>query len=191
MDDAVNKVRWSADRKTLRIIFLVGDAAPHMDYKDDVKYPVTCKRACEKGIIINAIQCGNSVECMRSNRPAERPGELGTRPRHPAPDCAFRSVGLVDYGNQLEIGLAERHDSVGRAPVWMTATLDRREAVPRRDLAGSLCQIGYRDQHVVELHDGERTARSGVGVRRRGRRSCRPQRLVERLRGALCVSRYG
>src|SRR5207245_4221093 len=70
---------------------------------------------------------GNSVECMRSNRPAERPGELGTRPRHPAPDCAFRSVGLVDYGNQLEIGLAERHDSVGRAPVWMTATLDRHE----------------------------------------------------------------
>src|SRR5947209_8852149 len=65
LDDAVNKVKWSADRKTLRIIFLVGDAAPHMDYKDDVKYPVTCKRACEKGIIINAIQCGNSAECMK------------------------------------------------------------------------------------------------------------------------------
>ena len=39
LDDSVNKIKWSTDKKTLRIIFLVGDAPPHMDYKDDVKYP--------------------------------------------------------------------------------------------------------------------------------------------------------
>src|SRR5438105_752802 len=49
---SVNKVKWSTDNQTLRILFLVGDAPPHMDYPDDVKYPVTCKLACEKGIII-------------------------------------------------------------------------------------------------------------------------------------------
>jgi len=65
LDDAVNKVKWSTDKKTLRIIFLVGDAPPHMDYPDDVKYPVTCKKAAEKGIIINAIQCGTSAETTR------------------------------------------------------------------------------------------------------------------------------
>jgi Mg-chelatase subunit ChlD len=65
LDDSVNKVKWSSDKKTLRIIFLVGDAPPHMDYKDDLKYPETCKRACEKGIIINTIQCGNDGECAR------------------------------------------------------------------------------------------------------------------------------
>jgi Mg-chelatase subunit ChlD len=65
LDDAVNKIRWSTDKKTLRIIFLVGDAPPHMDYKDDVKYPVSCKRACEKGILINAIQCGGMAETTR------------------------------------------------------------------------------------------------------------------------------
>jgi Mg-chelatase subunit ChlD len=65
LDDAVNKVKWSTDRKTLRIIFLVGDAPPHMDYKDDVKYPVTCKKACEKGIIINTVQCGTDPECTK------------------------------------------------------------------------------------------------------------------------------
>jgi len=63
--DAVNKIKWSTDKKTLRIIFLVGDAHPHMDYTDDVKYPVTCKKACEKGIIINTVQCGNSRECEK------------------------------------------------------------------------------------------------------------------------------
>jgi Mg-chelatase subunit ChlD len=65
LDDAVNKMSWSKDRETIRIVFLVGDAPPHMDYPDDVKYPVTCQRAQEKGILINAIQCGNDAECTR------------------------------------------------------------------------------------------------------------------------------
>ena len=47
------------------MIFLVGDAEPHMDYKDDVKYPETCKVACEKAIIINTVQCGNSPRCEK------------------------------------------------------------------------------------------------------------------------------
>jgi Mg-chelatase subunit ChlD len=65
LDDAVNKIKWSTDKETLRIIFLVGDAPPHMDYPDDVKYPVTCKKACEKAIVINTVQCGNSAECRK------------------------------------------------------------------------------------------------------------------------------
>src|SRR5271170_7965564 len=65
LDDSVNKIKWSTDNSTLRIIFLVGDAPPHMDYPDDVKYPVTCKKACEKGIIINTVQCGKDAECKR------------------------------------------------------------------------------------------------------------------------------
>jgi len=64
--DAVHKVKWSADKKTLKIIFLVGDAPPHMDYKDDVKYPETCKKAVEKDIIINTIQCGTDANCTKS-----------------------------------------------------------------------------------------------------------------------------
>jgi hypothetical protein len=53
------------DKRTLRIIFLVGDAPPHMDYKDDVKYPVTCKKAVEKGILINTVQCGEDLDCTK------------------------------------------------------------------------------------------------------------------------------
>jgi hypothetical protein len=58
LDDAVHKIKWSEDKGTLKIIFLVGDAPPHMDYKDDVKYPDTCQAAVKKNIIINTIQCG-------------------------------------------------------------------------------------------------------------------------------------
>src|SRR5213079_651243 len=63
LHDAVDKITWDGDKSTLRIIFLVGDAPPHMDYKDDVKYPDTCKKAVELGILINTVQCGNDFEC--------------------------------------------------------------------------------------------------------------------------------
>jgi uncharacterized protein YegL len=59
---AVHKMDWSADDRVLKMIFLVGDAPPHMDYPDDVKYPVTCQEAVKRGIIINTVQCGNLPE---------------------------------------------------------------------------------------------------------------------------------
>jgi Mg-chelatase subunit ChlD len=59
LDDAVNNIKWSPGKDTLKIIFLVGDFPPHMDYKDDIKYPDTCKAAVRKEIIINTVQCGN------------------------------------------------------------------------------------------------------------------------------------
>src|SRR3954471_12092442 len=59
LNEAVTKVSWSKDPNTLKLIFLVGDAPPHMDYSDDVKYPDTVRRAREAGIVIIAIQCGN------------------------------------------------------------------------------------------------------------------------------------
>jgi Mg-chelatase subunit ChlD len=55
---AVRDLQWSPDPSVLRVIFLVGDARPHMDYQDDVKYPETCRLANEKGILINTLQCG-------------------------------------------------------------------------------------------------------------------------------------
>ncbi len=58
LHDAVNKITWSQNTNTYKVIFLVGDAPPHMDYQDDVKYPVTVALAKQKGIIVNAIQCG-------------------------------------------------------------------------------------------------------------------------------------
>lgn len=61
LSDAVTKINWSKDKNTLRMIFLVGDAAPHMDYKDDVQYPETCKEAAKRAIIINTVLCGRDA----------------------------------------------------------------------------------------------------------------------------------
>jgi len=58
LSEAVTGFEWNQDKNTLRLIYLVGDAPPHMDYDQDIKYPATCERAAKAGIIINTIQCG-------------------------------------------------------------------------------------------------------------------------------------
>jgi Mg-chelatase subunit ChlD len=58
--DAVHKVSWSQNQNAYKVVFLVGDAPPHMDYQDDVKYPETLAVALKKGIVVNAIQCGQN-----------------------------------------------------------------------------------------------------------------------------------
>ena len=59
LHEAVQGISWSQDDDTYRVIFLVGDAPPHMDYQDDIQYPQTLVLARQRGIVINTIQCGN------------------------------------------------------------------------------------------------------------------------------------
>jgi Mg-chelatase subunit ChlD len=62
LHEAVTKMSWSQDRQVLKIIFLVGDSPPHMDYADDVKYPEVCQLAAKRDLIINTVQCGNTPQ---------------------------------------------------------------------------------------------------------------------------------
>ncbi|MDP6637458.1 MAG: vWA domain-containing protein [Phycisphaerae bacterium] len=63
--DAVHKLKWSKDRKTLKIIYLVGDFPPHNEYKDVPTYDKTAKAAIEKGIYINTILCGRNAQARK------------------------------------------------------------------------------------------------------------------------------
>lgn len=65
LNDAVHDIKWSKDRMTLKLIFLVGDAPPHMDYKDGFDYRKICEEAVKKDIIINTIQCGDYDEAEK------------------------------------------------------------------------------------------------------------------------------
>lgn len=59
LEAAVNRMSWSEDQSTYKVVFLVGDAPPHMDYQDDVKYQQVAAAAGAKGIVVNTIQCGS------------------------------------------------------------------------------------------------------------------------------------
>ncbi|HZF27638.1 MAG TPA: vWA domain-containing protein [Gammaproteobacteria bacterium] len=62
--DAVYKMSWSEDPQAYKVVFLVGDAPPHMDYQDDVKYPEVVAAAVQKGIVVNTIQCGRASDTV-------------------------------------------------------------------------------------------------------------------------------
>lgn len=63
--DAVHDISWSQDGDAYKVMFLVGDAPPHMDYQSDTKYPDIMKMAKASGITVNAIQCGRLSETTR------------------------------------------------------------------------------------------------------------------------------
>jgi uncharacterized protein YegL len=65
LDVAVNKLRWTLTGDVKRIVFLVGDAPPHMDYAQDTKYPVTLAVAKQKDIIVNAVLAGDARDTER------------------------------------------------------------------------------------------------------------------------------
>ena len=62
LNESITSMLWSTNPKTYKTIFVVGDCPPHMDYKDDILYSESCKKAAEKGIIINTIKLGNGCE---------------------------------------------------------------------------------------------------------------------------------
>ena len=57
LSDAVHRVSWSRGG-ALRMIFLVGDAPPHMDYQDGFDFRRHAREARQLGIGIETIQCG-------------------------------------------------------------------------------------------------------------------------------------
>lgn len=59
---AVTKIDWGNEANGTRIIFLVGDAPPHMDYPNGPKFDAVLKKAREKGIIVNTVQAGEDHE---------------------------------------------------------------------------------------------------------------------------------
>ena len=61
---AVNQLSWSQG-PALQIVFLVGDAPPHVDYQDGHDYARYARAARARGIAIETIQCGGDPVTAR------------------------------------------------------------------------------------------------------------------------------
>ncbi|WP_295444299.1 vWA domain-containing protein [uncultured Thiodictyon sp.] len=62
LHEAITRIGWSQDPAAYRVVFLVGDAPPHMDYANDVPYSQSLAEAGRRGIRVNAIQCGGQTD---------------------------------------------------------------------------------------------------------------------------------
>jgi len=90
--EAVTQTAWSRHPGVYRVIFLVGDAPPHMDYQNDVRYAESCRLARARGIVINTIQCGAAQETV-------------------APWQAIARLGAGEYFRVAQSGGAVRYDT--------------------------------------------------------------------------------
>jgi hypothetical protein len=65
LDKTVTGLSWTQGSNVDRIVFLVGDAPAHMDYKQDRKYPDILKDAAARGLRVNAVQAGDAQDTRR------------------------------------------------------------------------------------------------------------------------------
>ena len=69
MAEGVRLGGWSAPGpRTSQVMFLVGDAPPHDDYSNLPATEASSRSAARRGIIVNAIQCGNDGETTQAWR---------------------------------------------------------------------------------------------------------------------------
>jgi hypothetical protein len=66
LHSAVSDLQWDKNKKTAKILFLIGDAGPHY-YPNDYNWQDESKRAISKGIQINTIGCNG----LQSYRPQD------------------------------------------------------------------------------------------------------------------------
>jgi hypothetical protein len=75
LEIGVTKLSWTQGGDICRILFLVGDAPPHMDYAQDTKYPEVVRMAVDRGITVNAVQAGGARDTERVWREIAQRGD--------------------------------------------------------------------------------------------------------------------
>ena len=129
--EAVNRPLWSKRASVYRVIFLVGDAPPKMNYPDDVKYVLSCDRAARKDIVINTIQCGSMSATIPIWREIARRG--GGRYFQVAP-----SGSAVLYETPYDAPLARLSRALDATRIYYGDADHRREMEARRATADTI-----------------------------------------------------
>jgi Mg-chelatase subunit ChlD len=142
--DAIHKISWSQTPNVYRVVFLVGDAPPHMDYPDDVKYPESLAAAAEKGILVNAIQCGQNPETTAS----------------------WRQVAQLGYGEYFQV------TQDGNA-VALKTPFDQKLAELSASLDSTRLYYGTAEERANKAHkiDATEKLHAGASVESRARRA--------------------
>jgi len=131
LHDAVHKVSWSQDPNAYKVVFLVGDAPPHMDYQDDVQYPATVAVARQRGITVNAIQCGGNASTTRE---WQRIADLGAGRYFQVE----QSGGAVAIATPYDRKLAELSVQLDETRLYYGSAEEKAQQARRQAAAGKL-----------------------------------------------------
>ena len=111
---------WSRGSQVYKVVFLVGDAPPHMDYPNDVPYSKTARLAKDADIVINTIQCGS----LASTTPV------------------WQEIALAGAGQYAAIAQSG-------AMLAFTTPVDNELARLNRELAGTVVAYGDAEARAV------------------------------------------
>jgi hypothetical protein len=141
MHEAVTKIGWSKEPGAIKIIFLVGDAPPHLDYTDVPTVEEICKRAIAGDIIVNAIRCGGDAETGRIWQEIARgaEGEFFS---------IDQSGGVVAIATPFDKELGELSDKVGKTVLAFGDAKLRRE-VERKEAAAEAAPAPAKADRVA------------------------------------------
>ncbi len=75
--ETITNIGWSPGDDVIKVIYLTGDAPPHMDYTDEPALEEILALARQRGIVVNAIQCGVDSATRRIWQAIARSGDEG------------------------------------------------------------------------------------------------------------------
>lgn len=119
LHESLTKIEWTREDGVLRIVFLVGDAPPHLDYTDVPTLKEICESACRSAIIINTVRCGGNADTARVWQEIARKSE-GTFV------SIDQSGGVVAVATPYDKQLSELSDRLGKTVVAYGRAEDRK-----------------------------------------------------------------
>jgi len=129
LDVAVNRMSWTQEPKAYKVVFLVGDAPPHMDYQNDVKYPLTLAKAKAKGVRVNTIQCGALPDTAREWRQIAQLGDGRTFQ-------VDQAGGALAIATPYDTQLATLAEALDASRLYYGSEAERKAAADRSAQAG-------------------------------------------------------
>lgn len=155
LEEAVSQMSWSPGDDVYKVVFLVGDAPPHMDYQDDTKYRDSVERARENGITINTVQCGSQPDTRTiwTEIAMQGAGQF----------VAIRQDGaMIALETPMDDELARLNRELGDTVVAYGGAADKNEIARKIEAAKSAApavtasRLGYLSKRGGRLNSGRR-----------------------------------
>jgi Mg-chelatase subunit ChlD len=121
LHDAIDVEHWSDDPQAVKLVYLVGDAPPHLDYHDGLTLNGVLGDARQKGIRISAIRCGTDSQTLAAwtNIAQKTDGEVAS---------IEQSGGVAMVSTPYDAELARLNGELSKTEVHWGSAAERRAA---------------------------------------------------------------
>jgi uncharacterized protein YegL len=171
MAETVRLGGWSARGPlTSQVMFLVGDAPPHDDYRSMPATDTSARNAARRGIVVNAIQCGADQDARRAWRSVAQYGggeyfaieqDGGVDAIVTPYDDELARLGEQIGGTYMAYGYADKRRASQSAQVAMESRVTAAAPAPakaERALNKALNDKAYDDSDLVQKAESGQVA---------------------------------